>query len=257
MSQAKLCNIFLQKEIINVPDIWVYIITFLASVLTLLTGFGLGTILTAAFALIYDVKVAIFLVAIVHFLNNVFKFSLFRKSVDFTIIKRFGIISILGALLGSFLQVWVQSEVVKIMVGVVLMVLGAAEFVPENWSLRLPQKIDVIGGFFSGFLGGLVGNQGAIRSAYLLNYEISKETFIATATVIAMCIDATRIPVYITLNYQMIEQFQWTLAAVVAIAFFGTIIGKRLLSKVPQFLFKKIVAVFVILMGFLFTVHII
>ena len=33
-------------------------------------------------------------------------------------------------------------------------------------------------------LSGLVGNQGAIRSAFLLNYDLSKEAFLATGIVI-------------------------------------------------------------------------
>lgn len=234
-------------------EIWIYVVTFAASLLTLMTGFGLGTILTPVFAMLYDVKIAVFLVAIVHFLNNAFKFTLFRKSVDLSIIKRFGIVSIVGALLGSVLQMYVQSSVIKICLGIVLIILGGSEFVPKNFVFRLPKKIDTIGGFASGLLGGLVGNQGAIRSAYLLNYEISKETFIATATVIALAIDATRIPVYVMSNYQTLTDLSWKLVSVAATAFLGTLVGKRFLSSVSLSFFKKSVAGFVILMGVLFT----
>ncbi len=235
---------------------WIYIVTFFASLLTLLTGFGLGTILTPVFALFYDVKLAVLLVAIVHFLNNVLKFLLFRKDVDLSIIKRFGIISIAGAFIGSFLQISFQSEVVKIILGVVLIILGASEFAPQNWSVRLPQKVDTIGGFLSGLLGGFVGNQGAVRSAYLLNYNISKETFIATATVIALCIDSTRIPVYLASNHDLKGQFQWKFLVVILLAFLGTMVGKKTLAKVSHTVFKKVVALFVTVMGVLFALKI-
>ena len=43
-------------------------ITLLTSVITLFTGFGVGTIMMPVMALFFDVKVAIFLAAIVHFL---------------------------------------------------------------------------------------------------------------------------------------------------------------------------------------------
>jgi len=236
-----------------VHDIWVYIVTFLASLLTLVTGFGLGTILTPVFTLVYEVKLAILLVAIIHFLNNLLKFSLFRKSVDFTIIKRFGLVSIVGAILGAFLQVYLYSGVLKIILGVVLIALGIAEYVPRSLSIRFPPKIDYAGGFLSGLLGGLVGNQGAIRSAYLLNYKISKETFIATATVIALAIDATRIPVYLVLHQEYISRIQIDILIVIAVAFLGTLVGKRVVTFLSTTLFKKIVAGFVLLIGVLFT----
>ncbi|ODS33178.1 MAG: hypothetical protein SCARUB_01656 [Candidatus Scalindua rubra] len=100
-------------------------------------------------------------------------------------------------------------------------------------------------------LGGLVGNQGAIRSAYLLNYDISKETFIATGTMIACLVDASRIPLYM-IHYKQLLFDEWkTLAIVTSIAFLGTIIGKRLLKRVSLGNFKKVVAVMVVILGIL------
>ncbi|MBI4547454.1 MAG: sulfite exporter TauE/SafE family protein [Ignavibacteriae bacterium] len=238
-------------------DIWIYVVTFLASLLTLVTGFGLGTILTPIFTLVYEVKFAILLVAIIHFLNNLLKIALFRKSVDFTIVKRFGLISIVGAVVGAFLQVYLYSGVLKIILGVVLIALGISEYAPKSMNIRFPQKVDYAGGFLSGLLGGLVGNQGAIRSAYLLNYQISKETFIATATVIALTIDVTRIPVYIVSDQDYLSRVQFDILIVIAIAFLGTIVGKRVVTFLSTIVFKKIVAGFVLMIGVLFVLGIV
>lgn len=78
------------------------IAVFLAAALTLMTGFGLGTILTPVFLLFYDVKIAILIVAVVHLLNNLLKFSLFRRHLDTDILKRFGVLAITGAFAGTF-----------------------------------------------------------------------------------------------------------------------------------------------------------
>ena len=228
---------------------WIYIVTLFASMLTLVAGFGLGTILTPVFTLFYNVKLAILLVAIIHFLNNGLKFFLFRKHVDLSIIKRFGLLSIVGAMLGSLLQLYVQSDLLKILLGIVLLLLGLGEILPVKKAFKFPRKIDIIGGFFSGLLGGLVGNQGAIRSAYLLNYDVSKEAFIATATMIALCIDATRIPVYLASREHVAAELEWQLPIVVAVAFVGTLAGKKFLARLSIGVFKRIVAVFVTLMG--------
>ena len=235
------------------PDYVVYLVTFLASLVTLLAGFGLGTILTPVFTLVFNVKLAILLVAIVHFFNNLFKLSLFGKHVDLAIIKRFGILSIAGAVAGAFLQSFLFSGVLKVLLGLVLIGLGVGEFLPKWMSFRFPRKVDVIGGFVSGLLGGLVGNQGAIRSAYLLNYNISKESFIATATVIALIIDVTRIPVYLLAHREYLSSVPPNIVIVVLIAFAGTLVGKRILQHFSSALFKKTVAGFVLLMGIAFA----
>lgn len=234
------------------PEVWLYTATLFTSLLTLLSGFGLGTILTPVFALFYDVKLAILLVAIIHFMNNVLKFSLFRKHVDWKLLQRFGLVSVAGALLGAVLQAILFSEWIKIFLGVILVILGIVEFIPERRAVRLPRKIDIAGGFISGLLGGLVGNQGAIRSAYMLNYDLTKESFIGTATVIALLIDATRIPIYLTTHAEYFSQIRADLLIVVAIAFTGTIVGKRLLRNISPRAFKKIVAGFVVIVGIAF-----
>ncbi|MBI5117121.1 hypothetical protein HZA56_11660 [Candidatus Poribacteria bacterium] len=74
-------------------------VTLPVAVLTLLTGFGLGTALTPVFAIFYDVKLAVLMVAIVHLLNNAFKLYLFRAHVDFAIIRRFCLRPIFALLL--------------------------------------------------------------------------------------------------------------------------------------------------------------
>ncbi|MBI1811448.1 MAG: sulfite exporter TauE/SafE family protein, partial [Nitrospirae bacterium] len=147
---------------------------FLSASLTLMAGFGLATILTPVFLIFYDVKIAILIVAVVHLANNLLKLSLFRSYVSLDILKRFGALTLIGAFIGAFLQGKMDSSLVKILLGASLIFLGLKEISGFGEKLRLPKKIDVIGGFFSGLLGGFVGNQGAIRSAYLLNYNIPK-----------------------------------------------------------------------------------
>jgi uncharacterized membrane protein YfcA len=233
-------------------DLWIAAAAYVASILTLMTGFGLGTILTPVTALFYDVKLAILIVAIVHILNNALKLWLFRAHVDRAIFRRFGALSIAGAVAGALLQSLLVSSVVTVILGIVLVALGAGEFLPRGAAYRFPRSLDPVGGFASGLLGGLVGNQGAIRSAYLLNYDIPKESFIATAAMIALVIDATRIPIYLTAHRESFSQISWSILPVVLLAFLGTITGKKFLASLSGEHFKKAVAAAVVVMGLLF-----
>jgi len=230
---------------------------FLSAALTLMTGFGLGTILTPVFLIFYDVKLAILVVAVVHLSNNLLKVSLFGKHISRDILKRFGVLTLAGAFIGAFLQGRIDSSIVKILLGVTLIFLGLKEATGFGDKMRLPQKIDFIGGFLSGMLGGFVGNQGAIRSAYLLNYNIPKETFVATAAIIASVVDVTRIPVYIFSNRYALSDNLPILLITTASAFAGTFAGNKFLKKISLKAFKTYVAVMIIIIGILLATRII
>ena len=134
--------------------------------------------------------------------------------------------------------------------------IGLKEISGFGEKLRLPKKIDFIGGFLSGLLGGFVGNQGAVRSAYLLNYNIPKETFVATAAIIASVVDVTRIPVYMFNNKDVLAN-NWILLLITTVsAFAGTFAGKRFLKKISVKTFKIYVAATVIIIGILLSFRI-
>ena len=234
-------------------QILIYLTAFFAATLALLSGFGLGTILTPVFLLFYEPKIAIFLVAIVHLLNNLLKFSIFREHVDFEILKRFGVLALIGAFIGAFGQAYVANIWLKKLIGNVLIYLGLQEWFPKQSQFRFPKSFDPLGGFLSGLIGGLVGNQGAIRSAFLLNYKISKETFIATGVVIACVIDMARIPVYWISYGEAVSESWKPLLILVLVTFAGTFLGTALLKRFSISGFRKAVSGIIVLMGFYFV----
>ncbi|HNO61706.1 MAG TPA: hypothetical protein PKH44_13805 [Plasticicumulans sp.] len=63
---------------------------FLASLLTLFSGFGLGTILTPVFGLFFPLHVAVALTGVVHLANNLFKLALLGRQAARHLVLRFG-----------------------------------------------------------------------------------------------------------------------------------------------------------------------
>jgi uncharacterized membrane protein YfcA len=74
----------------------------IASVLTFFSGFGLGTILLPVFAIYYPMPIAVLLTAIVHFSNNMFKIGLVYKNINWKLVLRFGLPSMVAALIGAY-----------------------------------------------------------------------------------------------------------------------------------------------------------
>jgi len=233
--------------------LFILLACFLTGFLTLLSGFGLGTLLTPFFTLIYDVKFALLLVACVHLSNNIYKLFLFRKHIDPKIFRRFGLVSFIGAIIGATLFGAISSSWIKKVFGGFLVWSGMNEFIAKHGERKIPQKWDIWGGFFSGLLGGLIGAQGAIRSAYLLNYSLSKEAFIATGTAISILIDLTRLPLYLYSQKALFSSVPFYLILLIIFsALLGTTLGKRFLHTISLKLFRNLVAVAVILVGIYF-----
>lgn len=237
----------------------IVVVAFVASGLTLFSGFGLGTILTPAFALFFPVELAIVLTAVVHFLNNLFKLALLGKNADKKIVIRFGIPSIIAAFIGAYVLTFIndlppffQYSVfdktfvvmpVKLIIAIVLAVFALIDIIPSLANMQFDMKYMSLGGILSGFFGGLSGNQGALRSAFLMRAKLSKESFIATGVIIACVIDTTRLFVYSTQIASAHSQINYTLVLSATLAAFaGAFIGNKLLKKVTIKLLQYIVA---------------
>jgi len=188
------------------------LVAFLASCITFLSGFGLGTVLLPAFALFLPLPAAIAATAVVHLANNLFKLLLVGRHADRGLVLRFGVPACAAALAGAWalgalgrlpaIGTWCAAGAchdvrpVKLAVGGLVMALAILEPWPRFRDLSIPARYAPLGGIASGFLGGLAGLQGALRAAFLLRAGLGKEAFVATGVTIAVLVDAARLPVY-------------------------------------------------------------
>jgi uncharacterized protein len=235
------------------------LVALIGSALTLFSGFGLGTILLPVFGLFFPIEMAIALTAIVHFLNNLFKLGLVGKHADKAVVLQFGIPSIIAAFLGAYLLTRILelppiftyslgSKVLNIMpmkliIGLLLIFFALFDILPRFKNLQFSRKYLPLGGFLSGFFGGLSGHQGALRSAFLIRANLTKEAFIATGVVIACMIDISRLSIYSKQIFQSKDEFNYTLIAAATLsAFLGAYLGNKLLKKVTIDLIQYIVA---------------
>jgi uncharacterized protein len=244
------------------------IIALLASILTFFSGFGLGTILLPVFALFFPVDVAIILTAIVHFLNNAFKFVLVYKNIHWKTVWQFGLPAILFSFIGALLLYHLsdfsvlytynffnksfQVTWMKLMVAILLILFALFELLPSLKKLHFDPKYLPLGGVLSGFFGGLSGHQGALRSSFLSKIGLSKESFIATGVVIACMVDISRMGVYLENFAKTKNQFNLPLIVLATLsAFIGVYVGNKLLQKITINFIQKIVAVMIILFAVL------
>ena len=205
--------------------------TFVAAALTVPAGFGLATMITPVVFIWLEPHEAVAVVAIVHGSHNAWKLKVLRESVDSSAVRRFGWALVAGALIGALLNTIVDAEPLLLLVGIALVVLPTLS-VTERWTkFRLPETEDRIGGFGSGFFGGLTGHQGALRAMFLQKRLPDKAEYAATAAILALVVDITRIPVYVAMRGWQILDSGLLIAGLVLSAILGVQLGKRWLKK--------------------------
>jgi uncharacterized membrane protein YfcA len=115
--------------------------------------------------------------------------------------------------------------------------------------MRFHGSVAWIAGALSGLLGGLVGNQGGIRSAALLGFDLQRHGFVATATATGLVVDAARLPVYLwTTGREMAAAWPFAAIATAGVVI-GTLAGARLLRRIPELWFRRIVALVLAVLG--------
>ncbi len=244
----------------------VSVAAFLTAILTFFSGFGLGTILTPVFMIFFPVELAIALTGIVHFFNNIFKLFLVGRKADKEVVLRFGIPAVIAAIAGSWLLLNITGlkpffvyemfgrtfEVfpVKFIISVLLIIFASIDLIPWFSNLQFGRDKLPLGGALSGFFGGLSGNQGALRSAFLIKAGLSKEAFIATAVVVSTFVDFTRLSVYATrFSTAGLTENMTLVACATVSAIAGAYIGNKLLKKVTLRFLQVTVAVMLILIS--------
>lgn len=245
------------------------LVAFLASGLTLYSGFGLGTVLLPAFAILFPVPVAVAATGTVHLLNNIFKGGLLYRQADWRTVARFGLPAIPAAILGAWLLVTLGDTphlfaweafghtfgptAAGVTIGVLMIVFAVLELQPWFQRLAAPPRLLPLGGALTGFIGGLTGQQGAFRAMFLIKSGLDPAHFIATGVLIAILIDVSRLPTYATgfrAAHQGLGGHGWSLVAVGTLcAFAGAFLGVRYLQKVAIGIIRSIVATFMLLIG--------
>jgi len=242
------------------------LVAFFASILTFFSGFGLGTILTPVMMVFFPVDIAVAFTGIVHFSNNIFKLFIVGNKVDKKVLLYFGIPAIIAAFVGSYLLIIMDTNYimysfrffgnvnsvsyVKFLISLLLIVFSLMDLIPFLKKLEFEEKSLPIGGILSGFFGGLSGNQGALRSSFLIKLNLEKEVFIATTVFISFFVDLTRLSVYYSdLSKTNLEDYYALGIVGLSSAILGAFIGNKLLKKITLDYVRLIVSSMILILA--------
>lgn len=237
----------------ELADIILIVIGFFSEVVGTMAGFGSSTIFLPLASYFVDFKTALVLVAIFHLFGNIGRITFFRHGIDKRVVLFFGVPSFLLSLLGATLVGGLSQELLKLILGIFLISLSVTFLSRPKLSFPANSKSLVLGGGISGFIVGLVGTGGALRATFLTGLKLDKEKYIATAAVIALGSDATRIPSYLASGF-LTQQYYYLIPILFGIAIGGSFVGRKIVNKIDQEKFKKLVLIAIILASIKFIV---
>lgn len=204
----------------------------LGSVFSTVAGGGLGILMIALGSFFLSVQQNIAVMSVLLLGMQLSKLWHFHPHVRWDIVRWYLVLGIPCSVLGAWLLFVVDTLIVQKMLGVFLLLMFVREGYPA-WRIRIQPKplTLLIGGAVNGFLGGLVGNGGGIRSQMLLSAGLRKAAFVGTTTAIALPMSIAKSGIYIT---QIIWLPEIITLFVVGFPFIliGVWIGKALLHYV-------------------------
>lgn len=180
--------------------------------ITVVSGFGLGTVLMPAFAIVFPLPLAIAATGVVHLVNNVFKLAALGRWADRRVVLQFGVPALFAAVVGAsamallsrapvlhaynFGSLRAEVTLLKLSIAIVLASLAMLELWPRYQRLSLARRWLSAGGVLSGLVGGFSGMQGALRAPFLLRAGLTSQQYIGTANVISTMVDVARLAAY-------------------------------------------------------------
>lgn len=222
-----------------------------AEIMGTMAGFGSSTIFLPLAVFFVDFRTALVLVAFFHVFGNIGRISFFRYGFNKQLLITFGLPSVVATFIGAFLVTIISQEILKALLGMFLVTYAGFSLGKGTLHFSATRTHTLIGGSVSGFLAGLIGTGGALRGAFLTAFALPKEQYIATAAAIALAVDITRIPVYVQEGFLSPPYYVY-LPLLFVIALVGSFTGKRIVDRVPQHQFEKVVLIALLAIGLKF-----
>mgnify|MGYP003632107389 CR=1 FL=1 len=226
------------------------LLSIISEILGTVGGFGSSVFFVPVANFFLDFQSVLGITALFHLSSNITKIVFFKKGFDKKIALNLGVPAILFVSIGAYFSSYFSPIILTYILGFFLVVLSLVFLIFKQLKVHATKTNAIIGGSLSGLSAGLLGTGGAIRGITLAAFKLNKNTFIATSAVIDLGVDLSRTIVYYFNGYMHYEHLYLVLILII-VSIIGTYIGKKILNKISQDQFQKIVLVLILFVGIL------
>lgn len=223
------------------------LLALVAEILGTVGGFGSSLFFVPLAGYFLDFHSVLGITGVFHVASNLSKIILFKKGVDKKLLLTMGIPALVFVGLGALLSKYINVSVAELIMACFLIILSSTLLIKEI-TIKPTLTNAISGGILSGFLAGLIGTGGAIRGLTLSAFNLNQQAFIATSAIIDLGVDGTRSIIYAFNGYVHLHDLYLILLLFI-VSFIGTWIGKKLLTRVSEKVFKRIVLSLILITG--------
>lgn len=221
-------------------------LALISEIIGTVSGFGSSILFIPIASLFFDFKTVLGITAVFHVFSNLSKIALFRKGINKDIAIKLGIPAIIFVIIGAYITTFLPTQKIELGMNMMLVVLAIYLFINFNKTLKQTNQNLVLGGVASGFLAGIAGTGGAIRGITLSAFQLSKDAFVATSAFIDLGVDFSRAVVYVSNGY-FSKEYLFLIPFLIGVSILGTYLGKLLLKRTSELVFRYIVLGVIIL----------
>ena len=210
---------------------------------------GAATFLIPLIAFLLGAQLVAPVISLAALIANPSRVYVFRKNIDWRVIRYLIPGSILGAILGAWSFSQANTQIIQIILGIFLISYVANEKLKNAqyiYKMRLQWFFSL--GFCVSFLSGLVGATGPIHNPFMLNYGLSKENLTGTKSLNSLFMQITKI-----ISYSFFGALTLEIAGYGIIlgcgAIFGILLARQHLKKINSTSFKEYMLIFMLLCG--------
>jgi uncharacterized protein len=237
---------FLPPGLDLLPALLLILLSFFTSALTAAFGIGGGVAMLGALAGTASPSAIIAVHAVVQLGSNLGRAIVQRHHANWPIIGKFTIGAVMGVAVGAYLFAQMPERVLLGVLGVFILLMV---YMPKPRIPGLAASGLVLGGAASSVLTMFVGATGPFINALLLPYGLNRKGIIANQAVMMTLQHALKVIAFGFIGVALLDWI-WLMAAMIASGFAGTVLGTRLLDKLPEKLFQLILKVLLTLIAF-------
>ncbi len=232
------------------------LLALLAEILGTVGGFGSSLFFVPIASYFLDFHSVLGITALFHVSSNLTKIFLFRKGFNLKLVLTIGIPAVVFVIVGAFISKFIETKFLEIFLSIFLITVSLSLLIFNKLALKPTLKNSIGGGILSGIIAGLLGTGGAIRGIVLAAFSLKTEAFIATSAIIDMGIDISRSVVYF-FNGFIHKDDLYLIPILLVVSIIGTLIGKKILTRVSETQFKSLVLVLILITGIVSLVKVI
>ena len=227
---------------------------FVASILAAVAGFGGAAVLLPLLVASFGVREAIPILTVAQLFGNLSRVWFNRRDLDLSVVGWFALTGVPAALVGGFMFASAPLPLLTRLLGIFLISVVVYRRAGKGSAMRLPLRAFAIVGAVFSFLSALLGSVGPIMIPFFLAYGLVKGALIGTEALATVVMHVTKLVAYgstaILTSHSVIVGLGLGL-----IMIFGSLIGKKILDRLPERIFIFLIEVTLLIAGLRFLIY--